>query len=203
MTDDQNVATGLAREDAPSLADLATPEEGAGAWPDGWYRAVVVAGYTTGRGKVMETTDSISKDQASRNLHIALKLDGSAYVPSTARVSDRKLTQGPGGERQMRATFNYRPDDFTPGRIAQVKEARERFKGVQGAWPDKAIQSSSLSLGRLGQLEKAIGFKLPFVNGRLNPQPFVGQRLDVRLKLDATSGFSEVAAVAQAGAHVK
>lgn len=206
MTDELNQATGLAREDAPSLSDLATPEEGAGAWAKGWYRATVLDGYSTGRGKVMQTSDVVAKDPASRNLFICLAVNGDAFVPSDADPSKRKLTKGPGGIRNIRVTYNYRPGDFD--RIAEVKHARELYKSVQGAWPNKDIQAASLSLGRLGQLEKAVGFKIPFANGRLNPQPFVGQQLDVRLTITEETekqrgGFSEVAAVAPSGSHVK
>jgi len=207
MTDDP-AATGLAREDAPSLSDLATPEEGAGAWAKGWYRATIIGGYNTTRGKVFQTSDAVAKDPSSRNLFICVAVNGEAFVPSDADPSKRKLTKGPGGIRNIRVTFNYRPNDFTADRIAQVKRAREQYKGVQGAWPDKDIQASSLSLGRLGQLEKALGFKLPFAGGRFNPQPFVSQQLDVRLTIteedgDRKGGFSEVAAVASSGSHVK
>jgi hypothetical protein len=198
-----NESTGLAPESAPSLADLATPEEGAGAWPDGWYRGEIIAGYATGTGKAFETTDQMAKDPVSRNLFICLRLDGGVYVPSSRKQSDRKLMQGPGGTRNIRATFNYRITDLSAERIAQIKDARERFKDVQGAWPDKSLQASSLSIGRLGQLEKAVGFKLPIIGGRTNPAPFVSQKLDVRLSFNSETEFSDVAAVAASGTHVK
>jgi hypothetical protein len=194
--------SGLAQEAAPSLSDLAAPEEGAGAWPKGWFRAVILPGYTTGKGTTFETSDKLARDPGSRNLFICLEVSGDVYIPSSPDPAARKLSPGPGGKRNIRATFNYNPNDLTAARIALIKEARERYKAVQGAWPDKAIQASSLSLGRLGQLEKAVGFQLPFVGGRYNPAPFVGQRVDVRLSID-DKGFSDVAAVAPAGSHVK
>jgi hypothetical protein len=207
MTDDLQ-ATGLAREDAPSLSDLATPEEGAGAWAQGWYRGTVLDGYATGRGKVMQTIDLPSKDALSRNLFICIAVNGDVFVPSDPNPAKRVLAKGPGGVRNIRATYNYRPSDFTPERIAAVKNARAQYKATQGAWPDADIQRSSLALGQLGQLEKAIGFKLPVEGGRINPAPFVKQQLDVRLTITVESekqrgGFSEVAAVAASGSHVK
>ena len=201
-------ATGLAKEDAPSLSDLATPEEGAGAWAPGWYKATILAGYQTGRGKVMQTSDVTAKDPSSRNLFICFAVNGDVYVPSDVNPANRKLTKGPGGVRNIRTNYNYRPSDFTPERIAAVKQARAQNKGVSGAWADSDTQRSSLALGQLGQLEKAIGFKLPFAHGRINPAPFVNQQIDVRLTITVESekqkgGFSEVAAVAQSGSHVK
>lgn len=207
MFDDTQVGAGfgLAPEAAPSLTDIAAPEEGAGAWPKGWFRAVTLPGYSTGRGKVMETADVLAKDPASRNLFICIEVAGDVYVPSDPDPAKRVVSKGPGGKRNIRVTFNYVPSDFTAARIALVKEAREHYKNVQGAWPDKAIQASSLSLGRLGQLEKAIGMKLPFdpSAGRFMPQQLgAGIRLDVRLTIDE-KGFSEVAATAPSGSHVK
>ena len=93
MTDELNqAATGLAREDAPSLSDLATPEEGAGAWARGWYKALTVDGYQTGRGKVFQTSDVLAKDPASRNLFICVAVSGDFYVPSDPDPAKRKLT---------------------------------------------------------------------------------------------------------------
>jgi hypothetical protein len=203
MNSDPNAqGFGLAPEEAPSLSDIAAPEEGAGAWPKGWFRAVVLPGYSTGKGNVMETTDKLARDPASRNLFLCLAVAGDVFIPSDPDPSKRTLTKGPGGVRNIRATFNYQPDDMTATRIALIKEARERYKAVQGAWPDKAIQASSLSLGRLGQLEKAAGFKLPFSGGRFATAQFVGVHFDIRLVIDE-KGFSEVAAIAPAGSHVK
>jgi hypothetical protein len=193
---------GMAPEESPSLSDIAAPEEGAGAWPKGWFRAIILPGYTTGKGTVMETQDKLARDPVSRNLFLCFAVQGDIYVPSDPDPTKRKLSPGPGGTRNIRATYNYAPDDMTVARLALIKDARESYKGVQGAWPDKAIQASSLSLGRLGQLEKACGFKLPFTGGRFDPAPFVGLKLDIRLIIDE-KGFSEVAAVALGGSHVK
>ena len=199
MTEPNNTAQ-LAPEDAPSLGDLATPEEGSGAWPKGWYRATIIDGYTTGKGKIFETKDALANDPASRNLFVCVKFDGAAYVPVSHDPGARVMTKGPGGERNIRGTLNYRPSDF--GRIAEIKAAREQYKYTSGAWPDKSIQAASLSLGRLGQLEKALGFKLPRIGDRFDVSRFVGQRLDVRLNIDE-KGFNEVAAFAAFGSKVK
>lgn len=59
---------GLAREEAPDLSDLAGPTEATANWPKGWYRAVVLPGYTTGKGTQFETRDVTAKDPSSRNL---------------------------------------------------------------------------------------------------------------------------------------
>lgn len=199
----QGFATGLAPENAPSLADLASPEEGAGAWPKGWYRSRVLPGYTTSRQKVLETKDALSKNADSRNLTLCLEVNGDVYVPSDTDPSKRKLTKGPGGTRQILVTLNYRSTDFTAETVARVKSARAQYAGVQGAWPDKSIQAISLTLGRFGQLEKALG-KLPFdpTSGRFVPGAIVGAAFDVRLSIDE-KGFSEAAAFAPSNSHVK
>ncbi len=191
----------LVAEPAPSLADLAAPEEGVGAWPRGWYRAHIITSYTTGKGKVFETSDVLSKDAASRNLFLCLALDGTAYRPSSSDPKERVPQPGPGGVRNVRVTLNYRPGDLTPQRIAEVREARKQYAEVQGAWPDKDIQAASLSLGRLGQLEKALGLRLPFDGNRFNVSMLVGQRLNVRLTI-SEDGFNEVAAFAEAGSKI-
>jgi hypothetical protein len=218
MPDEFNPNQGLAAENAPSvvdLSDVATPVEGAGAWPKGWYRATIVEGYSTGKGTVMETRDALSKDAGSRNLHICFAVDGNVYVPSDSDPSKRKLSQGPGGTRNIRETYNYKPDDLKPERVATVKRAREAYKGKQGAWGEKGteahdMQSSSLSIGRIGQLQNAVGFKLPTIlkpgpsggHDRFDIRPFIKQNVDVRLGIDA-KGFSEIAAVDKSGTHVK
>jgi hypothetical protein len=202
MSDLELQQVGLVQEEAPSLADLAMPEEGAGAWAAGWYRATIVEGYTTGRGKVMETSDQSAKDPSSRNLFVCLALDGEQYVPSSADPTKRTLQKGPGGTRNMRATFNYRSRDLSAERIAEVQAGRERYAKVQGAWPDRALQASSLSLGRLGQLQTAVGFKLPFDGSRFQPTKFVSHQVEVRLII-GEKGFNEPQAFAVVGKHVK
>lgn len=207
MTEEQYrnpAVSGLATEEtAPDLLDLAAPTEGAGSWPRGWYRALVLPGYATGKGTAFETRDLVAKDPSSRNLFICFEIQGDVLVPTSRVAEDRKLKPGPGGVRKIRATFNYRPTDLTERRIAEVKAARERFKGVQGRWPDAAIQASSLSLARFGQLQEALGFKLPFNGRQFDASIFVGQRFDIRLDVDDEKGFNEVAAVAKAGEKVK
>jgi hypothetical protein len=203
-------ATGLAPENAPAMSgldafdDLATPSEGAGPWPKGWYRATIVEGYTTGKGTAFETRDALAKSPGSRNLFLCVQVSGDVYVPSDNDPDKRKLTKGPGGTRNIRATYNYKPSDMQDpaSTAARIKAAREHYKNVQGAWPDKDLQSSSLSIGRLSQLKKAVGFTLPYADGRFDVRPFVKQQIDVRLGID-DKGFSEITAVEQFGAKVK
>jgi hypothetical protein len=204
--------TGLAPETAPSGVDLdefAKPTEGEGAWAKGWYRATIIPGYSTGRGKVMESSDVLSQTAGSRNLFLCFAVNGEVYVPSDPDPSKRKLTKGPGGVRNIRNTYNYKPADLSEEGMAIVKNARANYKGKQGAWGEQGteasrLQASSLSLGRLGQLQKAVGFKVPFSKEaqRHDVRPFLNQLVDVHLGIDK-KGFSEITDVAKAGDKVK
>jgi hypothetical protein len=175
---DEAVKQGLAPEEMPSLADLA--DEVGGAWPDGWYSAVVIEGYSTRKGMLKRTEDAPSKDGGSRNLWIALEV------------------AGPGGQmRTMNTVRNYRISDLHPDTIAAVKAARK-----QG--DVSAMRRASISLGKLGAMEKAFG--TPFKRhpaGHFITTPLVGKRVDVRLKKDEESGFSEVTDFAAPGTRTK
>lgn len=176
---------GLVSEEMPSLADFAT--EPGGAWPAGWYAAEVIEGYSTGKGTVFTTADAPSKDGQSRNLKVCLKLNGATL-----------------GVRNTFGSFNYRTSDFDAARLEQVKQLREQFKGTRGAWQGQTdAQRTSLAIASLGQFEKALGFKLKRApSGNLNPSPFLGQKVDVRLAIDE-KGYNEVTAYAPAGTRVK
>lgn len=201
MTDELNQATGLAREDAPSLSDLALPDESQGAWPRGWYRAKCLPGYATGKGTQFETASTRSKDGASLNLVICFAVKGDSYVPTSADPAQRKLTKGPGADRNLFYRMNYRPDHVSAEVVANVKEAIKHYGSINKL-PNKELQSIALSLGRIGQFEKALGFKLPFTNGAYQPSVAVGHDFDIRLDIDE-KGFNTIEAVAQSGAHVK
>lgn len=160
-----------------SLTDF---DEGpGGALPKGWYGATIIEGYSTGKGKVFTTSDSPSKDGNSRNFMLVLALD----------KSDRKIFH----------SFNYRTTDFSPERIAYVKELRQEFKDVRGAWPDKDGQRSSLALVGLGRLEAAVGFKIKLTpNKTIIPSIFIGQKVDVKLTVDEDD-FNKVTTFAKSG----
>jgi hypothetical protein len=185
------------------MSDLAIDSEGAGAWAAGWYRAIIVPAYTTTRAKVFETRDMLAKNATSRNLFVCVAVAGDVFVPIDPNPAKRILTTGPGGTRTIRATYNYKPIDWplTTEKVAAIKASRERYKNVQGRWPDAEAQATSLSTARLGQLAKALGFDIPFSGGRFDASVLIGQQLDVRLKLDE-KGFNEVAAVSLLGSHV-
>jgi len=170
----------------PSLVDLAD-EPSQGAWKSGWYRATILDGYASRKGTQFATSDKSSKAGDSRNLVICLA------VQST----DGKETRNP--QHQL----NYRFEDLTAARIASVKEARAEFKGMQ-KWPGAAadLQRSSLSIGKLGSLSKAIGLGYKSTNVGINPQPLVGQQLDVRIGVDE-NGFNDVREFIKAGEKVK
>lgn len=172
----------LISEELPSLSEFA--EEAGGAWPVGWYKAMVIDGYATRKGTVFTTEDTPSRDGQSRNMRLCLNVTGAA------------------GTRNTFDTFNYRISDFTPARLEQIKELRQQFKGTRGAWPGQAdAQRTSLAIANLGQLEKALGFRFKrHPEGYLVPGTFVGQKLDIRLGVD-DKGYNEVTAYAAAGSR--
>ena len=172
----------------PSLVDLAD-EPSQGAWKAGWYRATIIDGYASRKGTQFATSDNPSKAGDSRNLNVCFA------VTST----DGKDT------RNLQHLLNYRyPEDFDAKRIATVKEARVEFKGVQGKWPGGAadLQRSSLAIGKLGQLSKAIGLGYKSTPSGINPAPLVGHQLDIRIGID-DNGFNDVREFVKAGEKVK
>lgn len=172
-------------EELPSLADFA--QEPGGAWPKGWYAATILEGYATPKGTVFQTLDNPSKAGDSRNLMICVSMDG-----------------GKLGTRNTFTQLNYRAGDFTADRMAAIKEAREQFKGARGAWTGQTdLQRSSLALAQLGQLEAALGFRLPLhPAGHILAAKLVGQKMDVRLGEDE-KGYNEINAFAKAGTRAK
>lgn len=181
MTDNLSSMIGeLEKEEVLTFDDFA--EETGGAWPRGWYSAVVIEGYSTAKGKVFATEDSTSQKGDSRNLRLCFRVTG------------------PGGERTMQESFNYRATDFTPERQAFIKEARLEYKGVKGRWSDADAQRTSLALAKLGAITKSLGLGFPRgADGGLNPTPMIGQRIDVRLGINEENGFNEITGFAKAG----
>ena len=178
---------GNAPEEMPSLAEF-FEEAAGGAWPNAWYGATVVEGYTTGNGKVWSTEDTQSRGGDSRNLRICFNVNGN------------KL-----GFRNTFASLNYRIEDFTADRLALVRTTREQHKGEKaGKWTGQEdIQRSSLALGQLAQMENALGFKLKLhPNGYILPGTFVGQAMDVRFTTD-DRGYNVINAFAKAGTKAK
>lgn len=171
-------------EALPSLAEFA--DEPGGTWTPGWYAGEIVEGYTTQKGKTFLTEDAVSQKGDSRNLRICV------------RVVKGNL------DRTLQETYNYRSTDFTPERIAFVKEAREEYKGVKGRWPDADAQRSSLAIASIGQIEKAALAPGSFrrSQGALVVGPLFGKKVDVRLTIDE-KGYNAITFIAPAGSHVK
>jgi hypothetical protein len=169
---------GLAQEEIPSLADFA--DEPTGNITPGWYGATVLEGYATQKGTQFTTGDTPGKD-GKRELRLCFGIAVGNSVQNRQR------------------TFFYRPEDFSVENIAKVKALREQFKG-QRSWAGQGqAQHFSIIIGELGQLEKAVGFKLArHPNGGFITVPYVGKRLDVRIRL-GNKGFDEVAGFAPAG----
>jgi len=182
MTSDvslNGVVDDLSAEAMPDLTEFA--EEPGGAWTPGWYPAEIIEGYQTRKGKEFVTADSISNKGDSRNLRLCLKV-----------VSGDQ-------ERTMQENFNYRVTDFTPERMAFIKESRDENKGVKGAWADRDAQRSSLAIASLGQIQKAVGFGFKRTpDGALVAAPLLGQKVDVRLGID-DKGYNVINAFAPAG----
>ena len=175
-----SLAGSTSAELVPSLSDVA--DEVGGAWPKGWYPATIIEGYSTPKGKQFTTSDAPSQKGDSRNLRLCFS------------ASDGK------SERTMQESFNYRSGDLSAERIAYVLEARTENKGIKN-WADKDAQRSSLALGKLGQIAKAISDTFQFSlngNGGLAIAPLVGAKVDIRLGINE-EGFNEVTGFAPAG----
>jgi hypothetical protein len=172
-------------EELPSLTDFA--EEVGGAWPNGWYSATVIEGYSTSKGTQFTTSDDVSKAGDSRNFRICVSMDG-----------------GKLGTRNTFTSINYRTTDFSADRLTAVKEAREQFKGTRGAWIGQTdLQRTSLALAQLGQLEGALGFRLKLhPAGYILASSLVGQKMDVRLTM-GDKGYNEINAFDKAGTRTK
>jgi hypothetical protein len=177
-----DVADGLAQESVPSLEDFA--EEAGGAWPAGWYGAKVIEGYSTPKGKVFTTADAPSSNGDSRNLRLCFSV------------------KGPGGERTMQETFNYRPSDFTPERLAFIKEAREENKNVKGRWANVDAQRSSLAVAKIGAIEKALGTTIRTSAGTIAADKATNSSVDVRLSTNE-DGYNVVTKFAAPGTKAK
>jgi hypothetical protein len=183
-----DVGGGMAPEEAPSFADVA--DQAGGAWPKGWYSAEIIEGYATTKGHTFTTSDSPSKNGDSRNLRVCFALAGGRLMP--------------GQERNTFTSLNYRTIDLTSERIAAVREARATFGGQKGAWIGQAdLQRSSIVMGKFGQIENALGFRLPLhPEGYFAAPRLVGQKVDVRLGEDE-DGFNVITGYAKAGTRVK
>lgn len=174
----------LAEERVVDLSDFA--EEPGGPLRPGWYKAEVLEGYATRSGKQFATSDSLSQAGDSRNLRLCFKVAVPGKEP-----------------RNIQKTINYRTTDFTPERLAVIKEARQEFSGVQGRWPNVELQRSSLAVAQLGQVGKATGVGVPLTHeGNINASRFVGKKLDVRLTIDKNS-YNDVTAFAASSTFTK
>lgn len=178
-----DLGEGLEAETLTGLEEMAEEPTG-GAWPKGWYKAQIIEGFQTRKGKTVQTSDAPSQKGDSRNLKLCLKVFKGVE------------------ERTMIAAFNYRATDFTAERIAFIKEMREEYKGVKGRWSDTDAQRSSLALASIGGLSKAVGFAPKLANGGLVAGIFVGQEVDVYLGVDPEKGFNEPRNFAKAGTKV-
>ncbi len=176
------VVDNAAVEEVPSLADFA--EEAGGAWPKGWYKAEIIEGYATHKGKVFTTEDTTSSKGDSRNMRLCFTVFGAT------------------GERTMQESFNYRPSDFSAERLQFIKEQRTEYKGVRGRWSDADAQRTSLALAKIGAIEKALGFSIRTKDGLTTPARAVGQKIDVRLGQNE-EGYNEITGFAKAGERVK
>lgn len=181
----------LASEEMPSLAEFAH-EPSSGAWPDGWYAALVLEGYATNSGHEFITEDSPSKDGSSQNVRICLKLKNKA-----------------GEERNYFCSFNYRKSDLTSQTFGAIKKALQTAKEMKwknSEWPSewKDIHRSVIAIQGLSQLERALKQKLAKTEaGTIKVGNFFGQKLDCRLRLNEESGYSDVAELGILGERAK
>lgn len=176
LTDD------LAVEALPDLSDVADEPS----IPfKGWARAKTLEGYSTRAGKQRNTEDVPSQDGASRNLRVC-------FAVSTGRGNE---------VINLQAQFNYRANDFSPERVAFIKEVRKDMAGVEH-WPDKDAQRTSLSLAKIGQFQAA-GASLNLVKGAgFAVAGLFDQEFDVYVGTDK-NGYSTINQYAKAGSAVR
>jgi len=140
-------------------------QEVRGPWQPKWYAGAVMDGYeTTGQfAAVHKTQDKPTQTGDSRNLKLCVTV-----------VNGK-------GTLNLNYTVNYRPEALEPERIEELKAARERYKDIRGAWPDKLAQRDNLSLSRLHELERA-GIPLEDAeDGGFNTDKMLGKAADWRL----------------------
>lgn len=183
MTSLHDVASTLEREEVPSLADFA--EDSGGAWPKGWYKAEIIEGYSTPKGKQFFTENNTSKNGDSINMRLCFR-----------------VTNAKGDQRNIQEQFNFRPTDFTPDRLTFIKEVRQEYKGVRGRWADSDAQRSSLAIAKIATIEKALTFSLRDRHGNTQPARAVGHSLDVRLGINE-EGYNEITGFDVAGAKAR
>lgn len=173
----------MAADELPSLADF---DESSGL--HGWYEATVLEGYATQKG-----TQFVTGDGPGQNGRRELRL---CFALAVGRST-----------RNLQRTFFYAPENFTVEGLTRIKELREQFRN-QRSWPGHGHdQNFSINLGHLGQLEKAVGFKLQN-RERGNPSsgfvtaPYVGKRLDVYVA-PGKNEYDEIKGFAAAGTRAK
>src|SRR5215467_10438073 len=136
-TEAVRIGTAGLSSESVDLSDFA--ERVGGSWPAGWYSATIIPGFASSKGRQILTEDSLSKNGDSHNLRVCFT-----------------LTHPDLGTTTKFESFNYRVTDFTPDKLAQIKDLREQFKGVRGAWPGQSdAQRTSLAIASLGQFTKA------------------------------------------------
>ncbi len=170
-------------EDVPDITGFA--DEPGGAWK-GWFKAEIIPGYTTGKGKVFTTEDTAARDaqNPSRNFRVCLAIHNGNQT------------------RNNFTSFNYRVGDFDKDRLSAIEQARKAFSGVT-KWPDSDLQRSSLAIAKLGQMFKATGVKPKRrEDGVLIPDAFVGAKADVYLAIN-DKGFNDITQFAAPGAKTK
>jgi hypothetical protein len=186
---DKNVNPNSANEDSLSLTDFAQ-EPSSGAWPAGWYNAIVVEGYITNSGYRWATEDKLSKDGASHNLQICFQITNQAMET-----------------RYIVCSCNYRLDDFLLSTLQAIKEVRAHQAGKKGSWGPMGsrladLQRSSMALAKLGQLERAFDGNAKLERsdeGNISPTNLIGYELDLHLTVNEETGYNEVVEFAKLG----
>lgn len=143
-------------------------KEARGPWPNGRYSGVIMAGYDAGT-KVYKTEDRPSANGDSRNLYLCVTV-----------IKDGTQTQN------LTYMLNYRPSAMSEERIAEVQEARLKYKGQQN-WPDKDAQRDNLAYVKLHELEKA-GINLEFENGQFDVDKIIGSQAKFYLNTERKVG---------------
>lgn len=195
-------------DDISKVAD--EPSTAGGPWPRGWYKATIIEGYATKNGTQWRTEDTASKAGDSRNMRICVHVTNDKIRKGESVTVKRKGAEhGPfncpelaiNEQKDTWGSYNYKIEYLTKENIETVTRLRKLAVDEKwgNKWPSQFAeqQKMSLSLGRLMQLYKALGFGPTKTDaGFINVQPLIGQQLDVHLGLNE-DGYNDVTEVAK------
>lgn len=174
-------------------------QESTGPWADGWYPGVIVPQYEAGANNTLfKTEDTLAQKGDSRNIRICFAVAREDKTAGLVTIDTRYISH----------TVNYRMEDLTDERIAEVQAYKERQgKTPVKNWSDKDIQRSFLSYAKLHELERVLGKELTQNGSGFDVEPLITCNADVRIYTEEKSDgsgkkFNSIGNVAPAGTRI-